>query len=1042
MSSLSPPPGAGLAHVGGRRPLGSTPTAPSPSASSSTSRPTRNSMQASAAGSGAGAMRGPPLPASAPPAAAIMPHGGAALGTLAPGTLVRVGAYTCTIKRYLSQGGFAHVYLVTVPQPIPMPPPAKATNLLVLKRMAVPDKEALVIVRNEVETHKQLRSHPFIAHFLEASASTIQAPSGSPQGSAAGGYEIFILMEYCPGGGLIDLMNARLRNRLREAEILHIFAQVCEGVAHMHHQDPPILHRDLKVENILLVPPPTSQGPPGSLASCSHHAESISFKLCDFGSAVSIRSRSPPASMDAARALEADLNRHTTLQYRAPEMVDVYRRPPVAIGEPADIWALGILLYKLCYYTTPFEENGGGPLAILNVRYRFPPQPAYSESLKGVIKSILVERPEARPSIDRLRVNVARLRNTSPPAEALQRVAAEDGVPMSSSSSSSTKALPSSSQSGTGKASLASVSTSSSAPSTPDLASSLSSPLPPLPTRASPNAAALEDDLITFRDDASRNGGIGAAGRGMADGAGTSAKAEMDKELRELEAQMDSKASMRRGRPTKAATLGPVVSLFPSSGSPSVSASAKPSPGLEKPSLWTESEATPPLSPPIASPGFEKQGLWTDLKSPSPASIQQKLDLWAELEKPYTSKAVSPIPSPSAAPNLAATPAPLSVNKSGLWTDLDMTGGSGNFAPKAAPPLSVLGRQPSFGAKPAAISSETDLLGSSRSSRAYPPIVSPSINSDGSVAGVGRLGRSGSLGKLIGNNRSGEHLPTDRMQVGGARGGGGGTVPATGASPSGPSVGAIRTTSVAARVGLVNAANSPSASSPSSAVSAASNTSLPNATGGLLAPLGVRPQPSPACPNGGIIRPKPIVAVGVNQHRSPALRPTGSGPGPLLKPIPNVGLVKNAGPTSIGRGPSSNVYANANANTNTNTIASPKAAASRFPDLSTPPPSSSPDVGATAANNNNGSSDSNNPSPTVAEEPFRGVSNLIARWQAHAENPSSSAMSSSTSSAAVGAGAAAAGTAGNNFSTQQTLITVPFSSVSRGLDLHFIFVTI
>lgn len=48
-----------------------------------------------------------------------------------------------------------------------------------------------------------------------------------------------------------------------------------------------------------------------------------------------------------------------------------------------DVWALGVLLYKLCYYTTPFEEHG--PLAILNVQYRIPPYPVYSQGMIGMI---------------------------------------------------------------------------------------------------------------------------------------------------------------------------------------------------------------------------------------------------------------------------------------------------------------------------------------------------------------------------------------------------------------------------------------------------------------------------------------------------------------------------------------------------------------------------------------------------------------------------------------------------------------------------------
>jgi AP2-associated kinase len=88
-----------------------------------------------------------------------------------------------------------------------------------------------------------------------------------------------------------------------------------------------------------------------------------------------------PANTQEIRAVEADLNRHTTLQYRSPEMVDPYLRRP--IDEKSDVWALGVLLYKLCYYTTPFEEHG--PLAILNVQYKIPPYPVYSAQMNSLI---------------------------------------------------------------------------------------------------------------------------------------------------------------------------------------------------------------------------------------------------------------------------------------------------------------------------------------------------------------------------------------------------------------------------------------------------------------------------------------------------------------------------------------------------------------------------------------------------------------------------------------------------------------------------------
>lgn len=53
-------------------------------------------------------------------------------------------------------------------------------------------------------------------------------------------------------------------------------------------------------------------------------SSATSFKLCDFGS-VAVP-RPPPSNMQEMRDVELDINTHTTIQYRAPEMVDVYQR--------------------------------------------------------------------------------------------------------------------------------------------------------------------------------------------------------------------------------------------------------------------------------------------------------------------------------------------------------------------------------------------------------------------------------------------------------------------------------------------------------------------------------------------------------------------------------------------------------------------------------------------------------------------------------------------------------------------------------------------
>ncbi|WVF72036.1 hypothetical protein IAT40_006848 [Kwoniella sp. CBS 6097] len=306
-------------------------------------------------------------------------------GTLAPGQIVRVGEVAVRIERYLSEGGYAHVYLTTSEKPVY--PPSKSGEKKgrwgekgytehCLKRIAFEDDAVWVDVKKEIEVMKSLPPNPHLIQYLGSTHSRL--PSG--------GHEVFILMEFCAGGGIIDLLNKRLRDRLKEIEILNIFTDVCEAVAAMHHLSQPLLHRDLKIENVLSQPistPPTPSRP-----------SPLIFKLCDFGS-TTFPADKPPSSKIEADALAMDLNKHTTLQYRSPEMVEPMLGLPV--GLPSDVWALGCLLYKLCYYTTPFEEHG--PLAIVNAKYTFPPVPVYSPRLQHLIASMLVEQPHRRPSV-------------------------------------------------------------------------------------------------------------------------------------------------------------------------------------------------------------------------------------------------------------------------------------------------------------------------------------------------------------------------------------------------------------------------------------------------------------------------------------------------------------------------------------------------------------------------------------------------------------------------------------------------------------------
>lgn len=275
---------------------------------------------------------------------------------LTEGMRLAVGSHEVTVRHFLLEGGFSQIYEVT------MDPKEDDTDIGCLKQVIVPDKNGLTILRKEVDVMKTLAKASMIVKYYDSHAERLEN----------GTYQVLVLMELCPNKSLLDYMNAHIREKLTEKAILKIMKDISLGIYEMHKLK--MVHRDIKIENVLID---------------AHH----DFKLCDFGSVAS--PTRPPKDQQEFQALSHDILYHTTPQYRAPEMIDLYRGFP--IDEKSDIWALGCFLYKLCYYITPFETNGD--IAILHASFQFPPAPVYSGDLKNLIIIMLQESPLYRPNI-------------------------------------------------------------------------------------------------------------------------------------------------------------------------------------------------------------------------------------------------------------------------------------------------------------------------------------------------------------------------------------------------------------------------------------------------------------------------------------------------------------------------------------------------------------------------------------------------------------------------------------------------------------------
>lgn len=208
-----------------------------------------------------------------------------------------------------------------------------------------------------------------------------------------GVYEVLLLMPYCKNN-VLAIMNTKLNVGFTELEVLQIFCDIIEAVSRLHHCQTPIIHRDLKVENILQ----TDSGD--------------RYVLCDFGSATS-RVLNP--KVHGTTYVEDEVRKYTTLSYRAPEMVDFYTGEN--ISTKADVWALGCLLYKLMYFTLPFGES---ILAIQNGTFSIPDNSPYSRGLHKLVKYMLEPNQERRPNIWQVGEIAFQLRSMENPVTNIQ----------------------------------------------------------------------------------------------------------------------------------------------------------------------------------------------------------------------------------------------------------------------------------------------------------------------------------------------------------------------------------------------------------------------------------------------------------------------------------------------------------------------------------------------------------------------------------------------------------------------------------------------
>jgi eukaryotic-like serine/threonine-protein kinase len=184
---------------------------------------------------------------------------------------------------------------------------------------------------------------------------------------------VYIAYEYVPGQTLRQALRA---GELNDADAVEAGAQILEALAHAHGRG--IVHRDVKPSNVLVA-----------------EGDRFSIRLLDFGLAQLAEEESLTATGDVPG----------TLAYVPPERL-VHGESG---GPPADIWAVGVLLWESLAGWHPFWngslletakriESGATPLAQV--------RPDLPKPLTALIDRMLALDPAARPPAARLAFDV------------------------------------------------------------------------------------------------------------------------------------------------------------------------------------------------------------------------------------------------------------------------------------------------------------------------------------------------------------------------------------------------------------------------------------------------------------------------------------------------------------------------------------------------------------------------------------------------------------------------------------------------------------
>jgi len=208
------------------------------------------------------------------------------------------------IDLFLGEGAFAEVYRVK----------HKFLGRQAMKVFKSPNLEYKEVEQSLAEALLLSKiGHPNIIRVFDAGVMDTNA-----------GQRGYFTMEYIPGGTLDSFWASYKDSFIPIAETVDITRQICMGLAVAHSKTPPIIHRDIKPQNILV----------------GYDVEGFRIKISDFGLA---KVANPLTLLASAKGTPA---------FKPPECM---KNMDSCAG---DVWAIGATLYLLLTDHLPFPiEN-------------------------------------------------------------------------------------------------------------------------------------------------------------------------------------------------------------------------------------------------------------------------------------------------------------------------------------------------------------------------------------------------------------------------------------------------------------------------------------------------------------------------------------------------------------------------------------------------------------------------------------------------------------------------------------------------------------